>query len=643
MKFEDLFSEVDGFGRFQIRVLLLLCIPRIIVPWQFLLHNFLAAVPPHRCALQDQDGFGNLTEEELLLISIPKEPDGTFSSCKMYREPQWHLLESSTWGTSYDYAGRPPNTTSWAQVSASTWGPRNASSLQSCQHGWAYDHSQFTSTIATQWDLVCNRKWMNQASASFFFMGVTFGAIIFGYLSDRYGRRNMLLVSFLVTTLFAAISAGASSYSMFAVARTICGMGLTGMIIIAIALVVEWTDVKHRTFCGTISSIPWTVGNMSLALLAFLIRDWRWLLLAASSPCVLAIIFWWWIPESARWLLTQQRAADAHRYLSKCATVNGKTDFPSKTTPEMLQKKVKVENRVYFYWDLVKTRRLRRITLWAAILWFGVPFTYYGISFRITGFSLNPYLTHFIFGIIEIPAKVGVYLVLDHIGRRHCQGWSLILAGSSIAVNMAIPTEYGITRSVIAILGKGFSEAAFTTAFLYTAELYPTVLRQTGLGLTSFVARLASAMAPLMMLFEDFWVLLPSLIFSIVALLCGSVAFLLPETTHVHLPETIEDVEGDSRNSTACPHNQHEGHNAIPLSDMCQEEGACRGTNLPDHSSHSKEAVPLEGASCVNGALRRGATDSSSGSHQPVEGTLSQCEQSSRSPETTGESGPKDN
>lgn len=55
----------------------------------------------------------------------------------------------------------------------------------------------------------------------------------------------------------------------------------------------EWTDVSHRTFCGTISSLSWTAGYMILALLAYLIRDWRWLLMAATSPCLLAIATWW--------------------------------------------------------------------------------------------------------------------------------------------------------------------------------------------------------------------------------------------------------------------------------------------------------------------------------------------------------------
>lgn len=68
-----------------------------------------------------------------------------------------------------------------------------------------------------------------------------------------------------------------------------------------------------------------------------------------------------------------------------------------------------------------------------------MAFTYYGISLNISGFSLDPYVTHFIFGAIEIPAKVSVYVVLDRIGRRHCQAWTLIGTGGMIALNAAIP------------------------------------------------------------------------------------------------------------------------------------------------------------------------------------------------------------
>ncbi|KAK2531844.1 hypothetical protein Q9233_005504 [Columba guinea] len=162
MKFEDLLLETGGFGRFQILILSILCLPRINLPMHFLLHNFLAATPSHHCAIPHQEAFVNLTMEEVLLISIPQEPDGTFSSCEMFLQPQFHLLLNSSLQ------------------------PENNSIIQHCKHGWVYDHSQFTSTISTQWDLVCERRGLNQATATFFFIGVTIGAVIFGYLSDRF-------------------------------------------------------------------------------------------------------------------------------------------------------------------------------------------------------------------------------------------------------------------------------------------------------------------------------------------------------------------------------------------------------------------------------------------------------------------------
>uniref|UniRef100_A0ACB8GA59 Uncharacterized protein n=1 Tax=Sphaerodactylus townsendi TaxID=933632 RepID=A0ACB8GA59_9SAUR len=177
------------------------------------------------------------------------------------------------------------------------------------------------------------------------------------------------------------------------------------------------------------------------------------------------------------------------------------------------------------------------------LLWFGVAFSYYGMSMNITGFGLGRYMTQFVFGIIEIPAKLIVFIAVNRIGRKQCQAWALILAGLCIGANMVIPTSLEILRSVVAIIGKGFSEAAFTTVFLYAPELYPTVLRQKGLGYCSFMARLGGSVAPLIFLLDTAWELLPQVTYFVMAVLCGSSAFLLPETLNIQLPETIEDTE----------------------------------------------------------------------------------------------------
>uniref|UniRef100_A0A8C5PH27 Major facilitator superfamily (MFS) profile domain-containing protein n=1 Tax=Leptobrachium leishanense TaxID=445787 RepID=A0A8C5PH27_9ANUR len=516
MRFEDVLSEVGVFGKFQICSLMILCLPRVILPLHFLLHIFISAVPPHHCAIPRSAQIGNLSQEDILHLYIPREADGTFSSCQMFSHP--HLDNGSHVQT-------------------------NNYTVENCRNGWVYDRTTFTSTTVTEWDLVCNKKGLNQAAATFFFMGLAAGSVVCGYLSDRFGRRWILLMSFLISTMFGILSSFSVSYVMFSLCRLLSGVGLMGMTLISITLALEWTDASHRTFCGTISSLSWTAGYMLLALLAYLLRDWRWLLLAAIAPCLIAIVTWWWVPESARWLLTRQDSVSAHRYLSRCAKMNGKPGFTCKISPEVLQKVVSVECRKYNFWDLVKTRQLRKNTLCLGVMWFGVAFSYYGISFNVTGFSLNPFLTHFVFGAIEIPAKIGVFLLLDRIGRKMCQGGSLLITGVFIGLASLVPTGLGHSRSVLAILGKGFSEASFTTAFLYTAELYPTVLRQTGLGFCSFMTRLGSSLAPLVILLEDVWGFLPPIIFSSMSLISGVAAFLLTETSQVQLPETIQDVE----------------------------------------------------------------------------------------------------
>lgn len=127
MKFENVLAEVNGFGKFQIRTIILLVIPRMTLPFHFLLNNFIAFVPAHHCNishLDDGDIFRNLSQEEKLIVSVPVQPDGSPSSCQMFAEPQYHLLFNAT------------NNTDAPKVP--------------CQNGWTYDNTTFKSTLATE-------------------------------------------------------------------------------------------------------------------------------------------------------------------------------------------------------------------------------------------------------------------------------------------------------------------------------------------------------------------------------------------------------------------------------------------------------------------------------------------------------------
>uniref|UniRef100_A0A8C3DJQ1 Solute carrier family 22 member 7 n=1 Tax=Corvus moneduloides TaxID=1196302 RepID=A0A8C3DJQ1_CORMO len=470
MRFEDLLLEIGG--RFQILILAVLCLLRINLPMHFLLHNFLAAIPSHHCAIPHQEAFVNLTMEEVLLISIPRKPDGTFSSCEMFSQPQFHLLLNSSLQ------------------------PENKSIIQHCQHGWVYDHSQFTSTISTQWDLVCEQRGLNQATATFFFIGVTMGAMVFGYLSDRFDPSQ-------------AAPLGPQFHKK----------NSTNM----------WPSVGNQRGGGR------RKGN----------EDSRAMYMgqkpcSSNRSCLISFTCRW-VPESARWLIAKGKVKQAHRHLLRCARINGRKDFDEDLSVFWCGVVSGVTSQGGFIPQLPEG--FPSVPSPPAPCRFGVAFSYYGMSMNLTGFGLNIYLSQFVFGIIEIPAKMVMYVLVNRVGRRQSQAWTLILTGLCIGANIVIPKPFTSLRSAVAIMAKGFSEAAFTTVYLYTSELYPTILRQNGMGYTSFMARLGGALAPLVFLLDEAWRSLPEVTYCGVAVCSGAVAFLLPETLNVRLPEGIEDIE----------------------------------------------------------------------------------------------------
>ncbi|NXS57656.1 S22A7 protein, partial [Brachypteracias leptosomus] len=365
----------------------------------------------------------------------------------------------------------------------------------------------------------------------------------------RFGRKPMLLLSLVCSVVFGMLSAASVSYSMLSITRTLTGVALSGVSLIILPLGMEWVDIQHRTFAGVLTSIFWSVGNMLLAMVAYLVREWHWLLVAVTGPCLLSIVCLWWVPESARWLIANGKVKQAHRHLLRCARMNGRKDFAEDMPLIMYAQRIFLQweytrpGESYSYISLFRTPVLRKISLCSGVVWFGVAFSYYGMSMNLTGFGLSMYLSKFVFGIIEIPAKMIIYVLVNRIGRRQSQAWTLILTGLCIGANIIVPKPLTSLRSVFAIMGKCFSEAAFTTVYLYTSELYPTVLRQNGMGYTSFMARLGGALAPLVFLLDEVWRSLPEVTYFGVSVCCGSVAFLLPETLNMHLPEGIEDIE----------------------------------------------------------------------------------------------------
>ncbi|NXF50035.1 S22AD protein, partial [Oceanites oceanicus] len=94
-----------------------------------------------------------------------------------------------------------------------------------------------------------------------------------------------------------------------------------------------------------------------------------------------------------------------------------------------------------------------------------------------------------------------------------------------------------MVTTVLAIIGKFTASASFSTSYIYSAELLPTVIRQTGVGLCSMSARVAGIMAPLIRLLGQYHHAIPMAIFGSAPVVGGLLCILLPETRGTDLAD----------------------------------------------------------------------------------------------------------
>uniref|UniRef100_A0A8C9TQV0 Solute carrier family 22 member 6 n=1 Tax=Scleropages formosus TaxID=113540 RepID=A0A8C9TQV0_SCLFO len=533
MAFGEIIDKVGGMGRFQFIQLSLICLPMLMLASHNLLQNFVAMVPPHHCQAPKNFSESNLDPKDIVLVTVPLDSKGRPFKCQRYSSPRWYLLaENGSLGDGSSVQGTrsPPLT-----------------DLQGCEDGWEYEMTDRSSTIISEWDLVCDLHSYKQMGQSIYMGGVLVGALIFGGFSDRFGRKKLMLISHLMMAVGGTCATFAPSFFLFCLFRFFCGMALSGFVLNAHSLNVEWIPTQARTMTVATTGYCYTMGQLLLSGVAYLLRDWRWLTLAVSLPFYICFLYSWWFQESARWLVLSGKSDQAVKCVKTVARINGCKAEGEKIDVEVLQKSMKKElscsQETHSALDLFRLSSLRMITLCLSAVWFSTSFAYYGLALDLQKFGVSIYLIQVIFGAVDIPAKIIITASLSHFGRCRSQSVVLIVAGVTILINILVPYDQQILRTSLAVLGKGCLAASFNVCFLYSGELYPTVIRQNGMGWVSMTARVGAMVAPMVQLLGETTAWLPGLIYGGVPILSGLVAIFLPETMSTPLPETIQDLE----------------------------------------------------------------------------------------------------
>uniref|UniRef100_A0A8C3TSA2 Major facilitator superfamily (MFS) profile domain-containing protein n=1 Tax=Catharus ustulatus TaxID=91951 RepID=A0A8C3TSA2_CATUS len=388
---------------------------------------------------------------------------------------------------------------------------------QKCSNGWVYPSAQPPSLL-TEFDLVCDRAVLNDVSQSIYMAGVLVGALLFGMLSDRIGRRPVFLICMLIQGVVGLGTAFVPHFYVFMAFRFVVGAAVSGIMITVVPLATEWVGVSYRPKAVLIAHTAFALGQMMLSGLSYGIRNWRLLEIAGSAPMFALFFYIWVLPESARWLVTKGRIEEAKKLLQKAAATNKRS-----LSPELLEQVLGIH-------PSLTPATISHRTVKDSIV-------YYGLSLSVTDFGLDIYLTQLAFGAVEFPARISCIFLLEWFGRKKVQAGLLLVSGVLCLIITGIPEVI----TVLAVIGKFTSTAAFSTSYVYAAEVFPTIVRQTGVGLCSTMARVAGILAPLIIPLDKYHRAIPMAIFGSIPVVVALLCILLPETRGVDLADDTGD------------------------------------------------------------------------------------------------------
>ncbi|XP_036174073.1 solute carrier family 22 member 2 [Myotis myotis] len=525
---DEVLAHVGEFNFFQKQTFLLLALLSASFPPIYVGIVFLGLTPEHRCrspgVAQLSRRCGWSPAEELNLTVPGPGPAGEAfpRQCLSY-EVDWNR---SGLDCVDPLAGLAAN--------------RSLLPLGPCGHGWVYDTPG--SSIVTEFNLVCANSWMLDLVQAAVNVGFFVGSMGIGYIADRFGRKLCLLLTILINATSGVLMAVAPTYPWVLLFRLVQGLVSKAGWVIGYILMTEFVGLSYRRTVGIAYQVAFTVGLLVLAGAAYVLPHWRWLQFAVTLPNFCFLLYYWCVPESPRWLLSQNRHAEAMQVMRHISRKNGKA------TPAALQclrpdEEVGEKLNPSFL-DLVRTPQIRKHTLILMYNWFTGSVLYQGLIMHMGLAGSNVYLDFFYSALVEFPAALLIVITIDRIGRRYPWAGSNMVAGAACLASVFIPEDLQWLRVTVACLGRMGITMAYEMVCLVNAELYPTFIRNLGVLVCSSMCDIGGILTPFLVYrLTGIWQELPLVIFAAVGLVAGGLVLLLPETRGQTLPETIEEVE----------------------------------------------------------------------------------------------------
>lgn len=383
------------------------------------------------------------------------------------------------------------------------------------------------------------------------YFGAFFGALFFGFLADRFGRKTMYQINLAIYSLFSLAAAFAPSPTWVIVLRFFAGLGLGAELPLGDAYLSEMIPANRR---GRLIAYAYTIGfcgNPVAGLIAYFLinpgyvagwEGWRWAFVIGALGAVLILWLRRSLPESPRWQEIHGNSAEAERLITEietsCIQEKGLSSLP-----EPIEVPIIAQRRIPFAELFAGPYARRTLMLWIFQILQTVG--YYGFGSLVPtvlateGFSVVHSFLYSALLMLGYPIGSALsLLIVERVERK----WLIVGSGLGMALFGVL---FGIARTPALILTWGFLYTCVSNIYsngfhIYQAEIYPTRARGTAVGTAYGLSRLTSALQPFFLL-PILIGLGPTTLFAVIACVMAATAadvgLLGPKTTGRPLEE----------------------------------------------------------------------------------------------------------
>src|SRR6202140_2810479 len=393
--------------------------------------------------------------------------------------------------------------------------------------------------------------------------GAMAGNLAAGRLSDRFGRRSVLLLTavlFLSSSLAAALS---TRFAVFVAARICGGLAVGAAILTAPVYIAEIAPARNRGSLVSLNQLMIVIGiSVSFFSNYFLLSlgadSWRWMLGVQAVPAGLYFLLLTLVPESPRWLLAKGRAAGARAALS---AVQGPAAAHREL--EIIQSNFIKQSR-HFGFRVLLTGRLKRVMIFGLGIAFiqqatgiNAIFYYLPTIFASSGGELSTsFAQSVLVGLVNVGTTFVAIWLIDRLGRKPLLifgltgmtlslltiGWAFHAAHASLGAGSEVSHGNVVLIAIITYVAS-FAISLGPVMWVLLSEIFPNEERAAAISVVGFWNSLISASVTLMFPLElAIWG--PAGTFLAFGLLAAAgllfIVMLAPETKG----KTLEELEG---------------------------------------------------------------------------------------------------